>query len=112
MEMTAEVLDNPAVTKTYDNHDFCSSNDGKLKVDTTTITAINGSCQESDQGLVYTAAVTVESMCAIECAQPVAVLEGLLKVLVQWLSFGNVKLVRPADNALWDLAPPQDKYMA
>eukprot|EP00957_Ditylum_brightwellii_P149678 11398418-Ditylum_brightwellii.AAC.1 len=95
------------------NLDRRGSNDGKLKADTTTTTTTtDGSCQESDQGLVYNAAVTVESMCAVECARPVAVREGLLKVLVRWLSSGNVELVRPAANALRDLTSPQDEYMA
>ena len=51
-------------------------------------------------------------MCAVESARPVAVREGVLKVLVRWLSSGDVDLVLPAANALRDLTSPDDEYMA
>lgn len=68
--------------------------------------------KQSEQNLRYNAAVTVESLCAVEFARPIAVREGLLKVLVRWLSSNNVELVRPAANALRDLTSLHDEYMA
>ena len=68
--------------------------------------------RHSEQRLRYNVAVTVESLCAVEFARPIAVREGLLKVLVGWLSSNNVDLVRPAANALRDLTSLHDEYMA
>jgi len=71
-----------------------------------------GQEKNAAQNLRYNAAVTVESLCAVEFARPIAVREGLLKVLVRWLSSNNVELERPAANALRNLTSLHDEYMA
>ena len=54
----------------------------------------------------------VEQMCAVDVARPIAVREGLLKVLVGWMKSKDREKVRPAATALRDLTSTQDKYMA
>ena len=54
----------------------------------------------------------VEQMCAVDVARPIAVREGLLKVLVGWMKSKDKEKVRPAATALRDLTSTQDKYMA
>ena len=54
----------------------------------------------------------VEQMCAVDVARPIAVREGLLKVLVAWIKSKDSEKVRPATMALRDLTSTEDKYMA
>lgn len=67
---------------------------------------------DSQQDLRYNAALIVESLCAVEFAHPIAVREGMIKPLVQWLSSDIPELVRPAANAVRDLTSLQDEYLA
>lgn len=64
---------------------------------------------DSKLNLRYT---LVEQMCALDVARPIAVREGLLKVLVCWMKSKDTEKVRPAATALRDLTSTQDKYMA
>jgi hypothetical protein len=64
---------------------------------------------DSKMNLRYT---LVEQMCAVDVARPIAVREGLLKVLVGWMRSKDCEKVRPAATALRDLTSTQDKYMA
>ena len=63
----------------------------------------------SELNLRYT---LVEQMCAVDVARPIAVREGLLKVLVDWMKSRDRDKVRPAATALRDLTSTHDKYMA
>ena len=54
----------------------------------------------------------VEQMCAVDVARPLAVREGLLKVLVGWMKSKDREKVRPAATSLRDLTSTLDKYMA
>ena len=64
---------------------------------------------ESKLALRYT---LVEQMCAVDVARPLAVREGLLKVLVGWMKSKDRDKVRPAATSLRDLTSTLDKYMA
>lgn len=64
---------------------------------------------DSKLALRYT---LVEQMCAVDVARPVAVREGLLKVLVGWMKSKDREKVRPAATSLRDLTSTLDKYMA
>lgn len=54
----------------------------------------------------------VEQMCAVDVARPIAVREGLLKVLVDWMKSKDRDKIRPAATSLRDLTSTLDKYMA
>ena len=51
-------------------------------------------------------------MCEVDAARPIAVREGLLRVLVDWIRSKDVDKVRPAASALRYLISIKDKYMA
>ena len=108
-----------------DSNSNCGANVTRTRTPTGTSDNINqdnkggGECQDPDQDgdganreLQHNVALSVATMCAVESARPVAVREGVLKVLVRWLSSGDVDLVLPAANALRDLTSPDDEYMA
>jgi hypothetical protein len=54
----------------------------------------------------------VEQVCEVDAARPIAVREGLLRILVDWIRSKDVDKVRPAASALRYLISIQDKYMA
>jgi hypothetical protein len=54
----------------------------------------------------------VEQVCAIEVARPIAVREGILRVLVSWIKSNDREKLRPAVSALRYLTSIKDKYMA
>lgn len=54
----------------------------------------------------------VEQVCEVDEARPIAVREGLLRVLVDWIQSKEVEKVRPAASALRYLISIEDKYMA
>ena len=56
--------------------------------------------------------LAVESVCSVEPARSVAVREGLLGVLVQWLNTGHNDLVFPAAKSMRFLTTLDDSYMA
>ena len=56
--------------------------------------------------------LAVESVCSVEPARSIAVREGLLGVLVQWLNSGHNDLVFPAAKSIRFLATLDDSYMA
>ena len=54
----------------------------------------------------------VEQVCEVDAARPIAVREGLLTTLVDWIRSGEVEKVRPAASALRYLISIDDRYMA
>ena len=54
----------------------------------------------------------VEQVCEVDVARPIAVREGLLKILVDWIRSKDVSRIRPAASALRYLISIEDKYMA
>ena len=56
--------------------------------------------------------LAVESVCSVEPARSIAVREGLLGVLVQWLKSAESDLVAPAAKAMRFLVTLDDSYMA
>jgi len=56
--------------------------------------------------------LAVESVCSVEPARSIAVREGLLGVLVQWLNSGHNDLVFPAAKSMRFLTTLDDSYMA
>ena len=54
----------------------------------------------------------VEQVCEVDAARPIAVREGLLTTLVEWIRSKEVEKVRPAASALRYLISIKDKYMA
>jgi hypothetical protein len=54
----------------------------------------------------------VEQVCAVEVARPIAVREGILKILVDWIKSSDREKIRPAVSALRYLTTIKDKYMA
>lgn len=68
--------------------------------------------QTRDMNVYYQFAFIVESICDVEFAKPMAMKEGALELLLQWLRSGDIELERPAANALRNLALAQDNYVA
>jgi len=64
---------------------------------------------DSKANLRYT---LVEQMCTVDVARPIAVREGLLKVLVSWMRSKDREKIRAAATALRDLTSTLNKYMA
>ena len=54
----------------------------------------------------------VEQVCEVDVARPIAVREGLLSILVDWIRSKDIERVRPAASALRYLISIEDKYMA
>jgi hypothetical protein len=54
----------------------------------------------------------VEQVCEVDVARPIAVREGLLRILVDWIRSKDIERVRPAASALRYLISIEDKYMA
>jgi predicted house-cleaning noncanonical NTP pyrophosphatase (MazG superfamily) len=54
----------------------------------------------------------VEQICEVDVARPIAVREGLLKILVDWIRSNDFERVRPAASALRYLISIKDLYMA
>ena len=54
----------------------------------------------------------VEQVCEVDAARPIAVREGLLRILVDWIRSKDIARVRPAASALRYLISIDDKYMA
>lgn len=66
---------------------------------------------DSKLALRYTSTL-VEQVCAVDAARPLAVREGLIQVLVEWVKSKDPEKVRPAATSLRDLTSTSDKYMA
>lgn len=71
-----------------------------------------GSRNATEMNVYYEFALLVESVCAVESARPMAMKEGVLLLLLQWLTSGNLELERPAATSLRNLASTQDDYTA
>jgi hypothetical protein len=69
------------------------------------------SLQEGDSVFTWRYAL-VEQVCAVEVARPIAVREGILRVLVDWIKSSDREKIRPAVSALRYLTTITDKYMA
>ena len=54
----------------------------------------------------------VEQVCEVDEARPIAVREGLLAIIVEWIRSGDINKIRPAASALRYLISIEDKYMA
>ncbi len=54
----------------------------------------------------------VEQVCEVDVARPIAVREGLLTTLVEWVRSNQMEKVRPAASALRYLISINDQYMA
>ena len=70
---------------------------------------VDGAPGESKLSLRYT---LVEQVCAIDAARPLAVREGLIQVLVEWVKSKDPDKVRSAATSLRDLTSTLDQYMA
>ncbi|KAL7550485.1 hypothetical protein ACHAWF_013717 [Thalassiosira exigua] len=68
--------------------------------------------QAHDMNVYYEFALIVESICAVEYARPMAIKEGVMTLLLQWLRSGSLDLERPAANAIRNLALTPDNYTA
>lgn len=68
--------------------------------------------QTKDMNVYYEFALIVESVCTVEYARPLALKEGVLQLLLQWLRSGDVELERPAANALKNLTLTKDGYLS
>ena len=66
--------------------------------------------QAIGMNVYYEFALIVESVCAVEFARPLAMKEGVLDLLLRWLTSGDLELERPAANTLRNLTLTQDKY--
>lgn len=64
----------------------------------------------NDMNVYYEFVLIVGSICTVEVARPLAMKEGVLKLLLRWLKSGNIELERPAANALRDLTLTRDQY--
>jgi len=67
---------------------------------------------ETGSTSTYNITLAVESVCSVEPARSIAVREGLLSVLVQWLNSADNDLVAPAAKSMRFLATLNDSYMA
>lgn len=54
----------------------------------------------------------IEQVCAIEAARPIAVREGVLSIIVDWIQSRDSERIRIAATALSHLTSIEDKYMA
>jgi hypothetical protein len=54
----------------------------------------------------------VEQVCEVDAARPIAVREGLLATLVEWVRSNQVEKIRPAASALRYLISINDQYLA
>jgi hypothetical protein len=72
----------------------------------------NVSLQEGGYSVFTWRYALVEQVCAVEVARPIAVREGILRVLVDWIKSSDGEKIRPAVSALRYLTTITDKYMA
>ena len=73
---------------------------------------VNSHGAESNEALAMWRYTNVEQVCTVDVARPIAVREGLLPILVEWIKSKNREKVRPAVSALRYLTSIKDKYMA
>jgi len=62
--------------------------------------------------LVEQMSAIVQQMCAIDMARPIAVREGLLKILVMWMRSQDREKIRCAAISVKELTSTRDSYMA
>ena len=76
--------------------------------------AANGNCSDDQVGddLSMWRYTNVEQVCTVDVARPIAVREGLLPILIEWIKSNDKDKVRPAVSALRYLTSIKDKYMA
>jgi hypothetical protein len=74
--------------------------------------AVNGSGAHSSEALSMWRYTNVEQVCTVDVARPIAVREGLLPILVDWIKSKDKEKIRPAVSALRYLTSIKDKYMA
>lgn len=76
--------------------------------------AANGNCSGGQVGddLSMWRYTNVEQVCTVDVARPIAVREGLLPILIEWIKSNDKDKVRPAVSALRYLTSIKDKYMA
>jgi len=65
-----------------------------------------------DEDLSMWRYTNVEQVCTVDVARPIAVREGLLPILVDWIKSDDKDKKRPAVSALRYLTSIKDKYMA
>lgn len=73
---------------------------------------VNTGGAESNEALAMWRYTNVEQVCTVDVARPIAVREGLLPILVDWIKTKDREKVRPAVSALRYLTSIKDKYMA
>lgn len=76
------------------------------------VTLITQIAKAANQEDVQTAYDIVEHVCAEDMARPIAVREGLLTTLVQWIRSEDLSKMRPSASALRYLISIEDKYNA
>ena len=65
-----------------------------------------------DSALSMLRCTNVQQVCTVDVARPIAVREGLLPILVQWIKSKDRDKISPAVSALRYLTSIKDKYMA
>lgn len=65
----------------------------------------------ADPSLMNHQYTLVEQVCAVEAARPIAVREGILRILVMWIRSSDLEKIRPAVSALAHLTSIKDRYM-
>ncbi|CAB9497604.1 expressed unknown protein [Seminavis robusta] len=73
---------------------------------------VNGSDPHSNAAMSVWRYTNIEQVCTVDVARPIAVREGLLPILVDWIKSKDQEKVRPAVSALRYLTNIKDKYMA
>jgi SPRY domain len=74
--------------------------------------SVNGSDPQSSAAISMWRYTNIEQVCTVDVARPIAVREGLLPILVEWIKSKDKEKIRPAVSALRYLTSIKDKYMA
>lgn len=72
----------------------------------------SGGDPESNASMSMLRATVIGQVCAVDVARPIAVREGLLPILVEWIKSKDKDKIGPAVSALRYLTSIKDKYMA
>jgi hypothetical protein len=76
------------------------------------VTLITHIAKVASQEKIHTGYDIVEQVCAEDVARPIAVREGLLSTLVEWIRSKDLALMRPSASALRYLISIEDQYNA
>eukprot|EP00980_Cylindrotheca_fusiformis_P029822 scaffold23911_cov127-Cylindrotheca_fusiformis.AAC.2 len=93
---------------------FARSQESKEIQDMTelSVTLITHIAKVASQEQIHTAYDIVEQVCAEDIARPIAVREGVLSTLVEWIRSKDLSQMRPSASALRYLISIEDQYNA